>query len=89
MNVYSVLYTSDLINNLVQNHNYELVQLREGILGVGDCVLLSPDENYYHYIIKEKYKNEWSSVQTIRRCKKLSKKMQIEIEKAIDNIDKE
>ena len=77
--VYSVSAASRAIEQLL-DQGYELIQLREGILGVGDCVLLSHDASKYNFIFHEKYLNEWSSGQTVRRFSKISKKLQEEID---------
>ena len=58
------------------------IQLNEGGVGCGDWVLIAPTERHWNYIIREIYLNEWSSAQTIRKCKKLSQKILKEIEKA-------
>ena len=79
--IYSVSAASKAIDQLLAQ-GYELIQLREGILGVGDCVLLSHDESKYNYIIREKYLNCWSSGQTVRRFSEISQALQDEIDAA-------
>ena len=82
-NIYTCNAISDMIERLV-NSGYEYVQLKEGSLGYGDAVLIAPDENKYHFVIREVYLNEWSSGHTVRRCRTISKKLQAEIDKAIE-----
>ena len=77
--VYSVSAASRAIEQLL-DQGYELIQLREGVLGIGDCVLLSHDASKYSFIFREKYLNEWSSGQIVRRFSKISKKLQEEID---------
>ena len=79
------IYTCEAAQRAVEhltNMGYEYIRLSEGVLGMGDCVLLSHDPNKYNFLIREKYLNEWSSGQTIRRFAKISEKLQNEIEQA-------
>lgn len=83
----SNIYTCNAISDIVEillNSGYKYIQLREGSLGYGDAVLIAPDENKYHFVIREVYLNEWSSGHTVRRCRTISKKLQAEIDKAIE-----
>lgn len=86
-NVYSISGTGELINECLDD-GYELVQLREGVLGHGDLVLIAPDDNHYNFIIREVYLTAWTSGQTIQRRKNLSKAILAEIEKAQTEQDK-
>lgn len=81
--LYTISSTENLIRELTENQGYELIQLSEGVLGCGDCVLLAPDENHYNFVIREIPLNEWTSGQTIRRCARISKAIQQEIEAAL------
>lgn len=84
-NIYDVTGTTELINECLQA-GYELKQLAEGTLGNGDCVLIAPDETHYNFVIREVYINSWTSGQTIRRCKRLSKAILAEIDAAEERI---
>ena len=79
--VYSISSTQEFIDSMIKK-GWDCVQLDEGVLGVGDLVLIAPDDNHYNFVIREVYLNEWSSGQTIRKCAKLSQKVLKEIEKA-------
>lgn len=79
--LYTISSVEKLINDALEI-GYEMVQLREGVLGVGDLVLISPDDKHYNFVVREVALNEWSSAQTIRRCRKISKALQAEIDQA-------
>ena len=81
INVYDIAGTGELIKECLDD-GYELVQLAEGVLGHGDLVLIAPDESYMNFVIREVALTCWTSGQTIKRCKKLSKAILAEIEKA-------
>lgn len=71
-----ILYTHKAIDYFISNlseRGYECVQTKEGVLGSGDWICVSPYEGRCHFIIHEVALNEWSSAHTIRRCRKLSK----------------
>lgn len=76
--LYTISSTEDFISSMIEK-GWEAVQLNEGSLGVGDWVLIAPDDKHYNVIIREVYVNEWSSAQTIRRCRELSQKILKEI----------
>ena len=78
MSIYGITDTGNFINEMSEN-GYECIQTDEGVLGNGDWILLSNDETKYNFEIREKFLNEWSSGQTIRRFSKLSKRLQKEI----------
>ena len=88
INIYDIAGTTELINECLQA-GYELKQLSEGSLGNGDCVLLAPDETFANFVIREVYINEWTSGQTIKRCKKLSKAILAEIAAAEKRMERE
>ena len=71
----------DLIDEAM-NKNYELIQLRESACGYGDFVLLAP-EGWWNVVVREVYLNCWSSGYTVRRCRKISRKLQAEIDAAL------
>ena len=79
--LYTISSVEKLINDALEI-GYEMVQLREGVLGVGDLVLISPDDKHYNFVVREVALNECSSAQTIRRCRKISKALQAEIDQA-------
>ena len=73
------LYASTAIDELITKalaNNYELVQIEEGTIGHGFCVLLAPDEKHYNFVIREVYINCWTSAHTVRRCRKISAALQ-------------
>lgn len=78
--LYTINSTDEFISDRLY-HGWNGIQLNEGVLGCGDWVLIAPTERHWNYIIREVYLNEWSSAQTIRRCRKLSQKILKEIEK--------
>ena len=82
--LYTVSSTDDFIRSM-SARNWTCIQLNEGVLGVGDWVLIAPTEHQWNFVIREKYLNAWSSAQTIRKCRKLSKAIMKEIEKAEEN----
>lgn len=84
--IYSISSVENLILDALEM-GYNMVQLREGVLGLGDIVLISPDDNYYNYVIREVVLNEWSSGQTVRRCRKISKALQEEINRAENQLE--
>lgn len=66
---------------------WDAVQLNEGSLGLGDWVLIAPDEKYWNFVIREvplrswmDSVGSWESAQTIRRCRKLSQRILKEME---------
>ena len=79
-NLYSFSAIEQLWRETLEPLGYEWVQLRDGVLGIGDIVFIAPDNEHYHYVVREVYLNEWSSAQTIRRCSKISKAIQREID---------
>ena len=86
--LYSYRDMEDFINSRIER-GYEAVQLNEGTLGIGNWVLIAPDENKWNYIIREVYLDMYSSAQTMRRCRKLSKAIQKEIQAVYDRLDEE
>ena len=80
--IYTVSSTDEFIRDMC-NKGWECIQFNEGSLGHGDLVLLAPDERHWNFIIKEVYVGPYSSGQTIRRCRKISKALQKKIDKVI------
>ena len=77
--LYTVSSTEDFIRSL-SARDWECIQLNEGSLGIGDWVCIAPTDHQWNFVIREKFLNEWSSAQTIRKCRKLSKAILKEIE---------
>lgn len=82
-NIYTVSSTGEFIRDMC-NRGWEAIQLDEGSLGHGNLVLLAPDERHWNFVIKEVYIGPYSSGQTIRRCRKISKALQNRIDKSIN-----
>lgn len=82
---YSYEAVDEFISRLYES-GYETIQLNEGTLGSGDWVLIAPNDNQYNFVIREVALNEWSSGHTIRRCSKISKKLQAEIDRLFEEI---
>jgi len=61
-----------LITNAIIN-GCEVTTIEEGCLGLG-LVVIDGGEDFYSYVIKEVYLNEWSSSHKIRKYKSLPKK---------------
>lgn len=73
------LYSCHAIQNLIESAlsgGYELKQFRPESLGYGGVALIAPHEGWDNAIIEERYLNEWSSGHTVRRCRKISKRIQ-------------
>ena len=83
-NLYTISSTEEFISSM-SDKGWDCIQLNEGGVGIGDWVLVAPTENKWNFIVREKFLNEWSSAQTIRRCRKLSQKILKEIEKAMED----
>ena len=86
------LYTCGAIDNALaklDSDGYELVQLREGVLGCGDWCCIPPREGMYYFIIREVPLNCWSSAHSVRRHMKLGKTLQAELETAIERQESE
>ena len=73
------LYTCSAIAGLIENatgQGYELVQFKQESLGYGSFVLMAPRPDWENVVVEEVYLNEWSSAHKVRRCRKISKKLQ-------------
>lgn len=79
-NVFGCSEIAKLIN-ACSEMGYTMEMFRPESLGYGSFVLVSPDENHWNFIVEEIYLNEWSSGHTVRRSMKISKKLQVEIDK--------
>ena len=87
--IYDWKSTEEYIDSIVSKYGHEAVQLNEGSLGIGDWVLISPDEKHYHIVIREVYVSSVCSGQTIRKCSKLSEKLLKEIERVRKKLEAE
>lgn len=81
--LYSCAVIEELIRKCVE-FGYEYIQISEGTLGCGDWVLISPDNSHWNYVGREIYLNCWSSGNTLRRCREISKSLQKEIDEALE-----
>lgn len=79
--VYTISSTEKLIGELIDK-GYDLIQLSDGVLGLGDCVLIAPDDQHYNFVIREYALTSWTSRQTIQRTKRITKALQAEIDQA-------
>lgn len=80
MTTYTMRTVNELMDTLIKS-GYEMLEVEEGTLGYGETIMVAPDtdvngisETKYHFVIRERYQNAWSSAHTIRRASKLSKK---------------
>lgn len=78
--IYSYKEIDRLVDRLTRR-GYDCIQTQEGTLGSGDWICISPDDHHLHVVVKEIYLNEWSSGHIIRRCRKLNKMDEKELEK--------
>lgn len=81
--LYTISSTEDFIRSL-SARGWECIQLDEGSLGIGDWVCIAPTDKQWNFVIRERFLNEWSSAQTIRKCRKISKALLKEIEKNME-----
>lgn len=84
--LYTIGSVEKTVNELVER-GWTPVQLREGTLGLGDLVLLAPGEGYYNFVVREVAVNSWCSAQTMRRCARISAKLQAEIDAARESVE--
>lgn len=68
------------MNDLIKI-GYETIVIEDGVLGFGHITLIPPDENHKIYEIRERYLSSQSSAHTIRRTRKISQRLEREIEK--------
>lgn len=80
-NLYSMKAVDKLVDELVNKYHYDFVRLADGSLLDGSFILVAPDENHYHFVVREVYLNEWSSAYTVRRASKISKALEEEAER--------
>ena len=88
-------YSCSAIQNLIDRADalgYTYAPISEGTLGYGKFVLIAPEHPnpekiYMNIVVEEYYVNEWTSGHKVRRCAKLSKALQKEIQKASDEYD--
>lgn len=79
--IYTVSSTENFVDEVIKK-GWECVQIHEGVLGLGDMLLLAPEGKKWNFVVREVPLNMYSSGQTIRRCQKLSKALLKEIEAA-------
>ena len=72
------MYNYQQIDKLIERYsnieNSETIQLSEGVLGSGNCILTAPGKKTA--IIKEVYVNAWQSTHTVKMYNKIPKKYQ-------------
>lgn len=76
---YSYKALEEFICKLETEQNYNCIQTWEGCLGIGNWLLLSPDDKHYNFIIREEYVNSSASVHSMMKCGKLPKKYEEEL----------
>ena len=84
--LYTLASIDKLIDDCVNKHGYTLETCYEGVLGYGKIVLVAP-EGYWNFVITEVPLNEWSSAHSVRKCRAISKALQMEIERYAMEID--
>ena len=77
---YEVSEIEELLAHL-EELGYERYNTYEGVLGCGNWICVAPDEEHYHFIIREIAVNSWQSLHKIQRKSKLSKADLAEIER--------
>ena len=90
-------YSCSAIANLLDQataFGYTYCPIREGTLGYGKFVLIAPEHPnpekiYMNIVVEEYYVNEWTSAHHVRKCRKLSKQLLKEIQKASDEHGRE
>ena len=83
MKLYDMKALEKFIRDTLENGNHEYIQLQEGCLGLGKILLRAYDQtSHWNFVINEVYLNEWSSGHTFRKCGKISKQLEKEIEQA-------
>ena len=81
MNIYTTTSAENLIARYMEKGG-EMLQLREGTLGVGDVLLYDTFGKLKTFVIREIALNEWSSGQTIRGYNRLPEKYRAMIDAA-------
>lgn len=81
-NLYTLESVEKLIEELESKHGYSMETISEGTLGLGKVVMIAPNDNMYNFVIQEVYLNEWSCEHSVRRCARISKRLQAEIDAA-------
>lgn len=65
--------------NELEKGGWEIIVV-EGVL-LDSYVCIAPDDRHWNYIFYEHYLNEWSSAYKVRRCSKISKRVERWMEK--------
>lgn len=73
MKTYSLKACEDFINKYINEYNGEVLQIDEGILGLG-VMLLHGAPNCKTFVIKERYVSAWKSTHSLRSYKVIPKK---------------
>ena len=71
-------YSLSTIEGLIQNaktSNYAIVQVENGVLGLGHLLLIAPRSGFYNFEIVEEPSSCWGSVHRLRRFTKISKRV--------------
>lgn len=77
---YNISALEDFIAKLEREHNYTCIQTWKGSLGIGNWILVSPDDRHYNFIIREEYLNAYSSIHSMMQCSVLSDRYKKELE---------
>lgn len=70
----------DFIAKLEREQKYTCVQTWEGSLGIGNWILISPDDRHYNFIIREEYLNSNRSIHSMMKCSVLPDRYKKELE---------
>lgn len=73
------MYGGTEIRKLMQlgdEAGYTIVPFADTVCGLGSFVMLAPDDEHMNVVVTEHYATEWSCKYTVRRCRKISKRLQ-------------
>lgn len=85
MKVYSYKDVDAFVYDLTYKHGYECIQI-PGCL-VDGYICIAPDDKHWNFVFRETYLNEWSSALTMRRCRKIPRALQKEINRLISDCE--
>lgn len=83
---YNCSALEDFIAKMEREHKYNCVQTWEGSLGIGNWILVSPDDRHCNFItriiklLREEYLNDCSSIHSMMKCSVLPDKYKKELE---------
>lgn len=83
--MYTYKSVMDFVNEKLIPNGYEIMTLRDGVL-IDDFIAVAPDEKHYNFVFRAVVLNEWNSAYTMRKCAKISKALQEEIDAYLENI---